>query len=228
MLANPPIGPRIRVDDLIGTRRVLTPGEEVTIGRAADFLVGDDDEFLHRTLLVLWFNGNAWMMRNIGSRLIVQIEPRGRDAFTQVSLGPGAEAPLLPGPSAVIFSTPDRTYELHIDVENAGNRAPGVRPGGIAAPATQGNWNPNSEQQELLALMAEPLARHHGVSDGELYSVKQLAQKLEWTEKKTNSKIERICASLANTGVVLDKPFAKSLARYAHANRHLFERRSRW
>lgn len=225
MLSKHPAGPRLRVDDLIGNQLLLSPGQEITIGRAGDFLVGDDDEFLHRTLLVLWFNGHGWMVRNIGSRLIVQIEPRGRDAYTQVSLGPGAEAPLLPGPSAAIFSTADRTYEVHIDVENAGNRAPDVRPGGIGAPDTQGNWNPNGEQQELLSAMAEPLARHHGVQDSDLYSVRELAKMLGWTEKKTNSKIERIVGSLANTGVVLDKPFAKSVARYAHANRHLFENR---
>ena len=38
---NAPRGPRLRIDDLIGGVKVISPGEEVIVGRAGDFRVGE-------------------------------------------------------------------------------------------------------------------------------------------------------------------------------------------
>ena len=51
---NAPQGPRLRIDDLIGGVMVMSPGQEVIVGRAGDFRVGEEDlspvSYTHLTL----------------------------------------------------------------------------------------------------------------------------------------------------------------------------------
>ena len=112
-------GPRLRIDDLIGGVRIVAPGEEVVVGRAGDFRVGEGDLTLHRHLFQLWYAGQGWMICNVGSHIPLRIELRGVKGFSRIDLGPRAVAAVPPGPSRITFETPECPYELYIDVENS-------------------------------------------------------------------------------------------------------------
>lgn len=211
--------PRLRIDDLIGSGRIITSDQELTVGRAADFVVGGDDEYLHRRLMVLWWSGHSWMVKNIGSKLVLYIEPRDRATFSQMQLGPGGELPLPAGPSVVVFSTTQRTYEIHVDVERLGpaeNRV--ADPVATGAPATVDSFKPTFEQRVLLTELAAPLLKYPALSDSEIPSVREVATRLGWTDKKVHQKIERMRNALLSSGIDLPKPYRVSLARYVYAH----------
>jgi hypothetical protein len=112
-----PVQPgQIIIDDLIGRRVALNQHQRITLGRAADFPVGEDDEFMHRRFLQFWADGTTWMVTNHGGRLTAGIHPRADTSFSEMRAGPGASLPLPLGESAVVFGTSDRTYELHLTV----------------------------------------------------------------------------------------------------------------
>lgn len=46
------------IDDLVGTKRAVRPGQTLTIGRLSEFVVGQDDTSLHRAFLQVWHSGS--------------------------------------------------------------------------------------------------------------------------------------------------------------------------
>lgn len=207
-------GSRLRLDDLIGNSAIIDTRREIIVGRAGTFVVGEDDEFLHRRLLHIWFSGSQWMVRNVGTRVHVDIEPRGGGSYSLVALGPGADAALSPGPSAVVFATTHRTYELHLDIVPDKFRGPSPSNHGTDATATVGRVSLNVEQEALVRLLTRPL-RQPGARDESVPTVAELAGMLGWTEKKTHSKIENLCRAVERTGTTMPRPLRVSLARYA-------------
>ena len=67
----------------------------------------------------------------------------------------------------------------------------------------------------MLKALAAPLIKNPGAHDGDLPTVRELAEQLGWTEKKTNQKIERLCQRLAQDGENVYKPYKNFLAHYA-------------
>lgn len=67
----------------------------------------------------------------------------------------------------------------------------------------------------MMEALAAPLLKNPGASDADLLSVKELAAYLNWTEKKTHQKIERLCQRLAQDGEEVYKPYRSFLAHYA-------------
>ena len=190
---------QLLVDDLVGHRIALNPGQQVTLGRASGFVVGEDDDYMHRLFLLFWDRDGAWMVSNRGTRLVARIVQQSRGAHSQLELSPGATAPLPLGESAVVFSTPSLTYELAVTVaqtlvtpENVGT--------GAFAKVTTGAFNPNEEQVALLKALAAPLLRAPGADDGEVPTVRQVAETLGWTQKKVNTKIDYLCSTLEKNG----------------------------
>ena len=70
---------QILIDDLIGNRVALNPGQRITLGRAAQFPLAADDEFMHRMFLQFWDADGTWMVTNLGTRITASIEPRAEN-----------------------------------------------------------------------------------------------------------------------------------------------------
>ena len=73
---------------------------------------------------------------------------------------------------------------------------------------------PNDEQEELLRLLASYLKKP-GSTDADIPSVREIAEELGWTEKKTNHKMDRLVDSLRADGEKAYKPYKTFLAHYA-------------
>ncbi|AWT25544.1 hypothetical protein Csp1_07350 [Corynebacterium provencense] len=211
------------VDDLVGQCVVLNPGQQLTTGRAAEFAVGDDDEFMHRKFLQFWSDGPTWTVTNHGSRISATVHPRGHNSFAQLLVGPGASHPLPPGLSSVVFATSLCTYELHLTVART------LQPPDPAPVAsddlTVGRFTPNTEQRLLLRALAQPLVDSPGAGMDRVPAVRDLERILGWSQKKVNTKIDYLCRTLeangvpgftARTGNAPARRFA--LARYAQEN----------
>lgn len=206
--------PPLRIDDLLGNRIILEAGQEAIVGRSGTFPVGTDDAFLHRSLFQLWYGGLGWMIANRGRHIPLDIEPRGSRSLTRIHLGPGAVTVMPAGPSAITFATPERHYEIHIDIPSTGISRP-TKMNASDGDITYARHIPNEEQRIMLDALAAPLIKNPGANDGDLPTVKELAEQLGWTEKKTNQKIERLCQRLAQDGENVYKPFKNFLAHYA-------------
>ncbi|MGP9724040.1 hypothetical protein ACT3SZ_08505 [Corynebacterium sp. AOP40-9SA-29] len=218
---------QVLIDDQIGHRVALRPGQSLTLGRAAEFPLGPDDEFMHRRFLQIWDSDGTWMITNCGKRLTANIQPRAHNSFSQSRLGPGASLPLPLGESAVVFATSVTTYELDLTVAAtlkppAGTAATGPAAG---APLTVGELIFNEEQVNLLRALAEPLVRRPGTDLSEVPTVKDLEQTLGWSQKKVNTKIDYLSKALEGSGVTGfsarngNAPTRRlALARYAQEN----------
>lgn len=213
MTSEPQIPP-LRIDDLLGNRVILEAGQEAVIGRAGTFPIGTDDAFLHRNLIQFWYGGVGWMIANRGRHIPLDIEPRGSRSLTRIHLGPGGVTAMPAGPSAITFSTPERQYEIHIDIPSTGI----ARPSKFSAAdgdVTNARHVPNEEQRIMMEALAAPLIHNPGAHDGDIPTVRELSAQLGWTEKKTNQKIERLCQRLAQDGEEVYKPYKNFLAHYA-------------
>ena len=206
--------PPLRIDDLLGNRVILEAGQEAIVGRSGTFPVGTDDVFLHRSLFQVWYGGLGWMIANRGRHIPLDIEPRGSRSLTRIHLGPGAVTVMPAGPSAITFTTPDRHYEIHIDIPSTGISRPSQL-NTFDGDITHARHIPNDDQRIMLDALAAPLIKNPGANDGDLPTVKELAEQLGWTEKKTNQKIERLCQRLAQDGENVYKPYKNFLAHYA-------------
>lgn len=196
-----PVQPgQIIIDDLVGRRVALNQHQRITLGRAADFPVGEDDEFMHRRFLQFWADGSTWMVTNHGGRLTAGIHPRADTSFSEMRVGPGASLPLPLGESAVVFGTSDRTYELHLTVART-LRPPEVGVPPVGGDSTIGQFMPNAEQTLLLQALAGPLVKNPGAGMDEVPSVRDLEGTLGWSQKKINTKIDYLCRTLENNGL---------------------------
>ena len=206
--------PPLRIDDLLGNRVILEAGQEAIVGRSGTFPVGTDDVFLHRSLFQVWYGGLGWMIANRGRHIPLDIEPRGSRSLTRIHLGPRAVTVMPAGPSAITFTTPERHYEIHIDIPSTGISRPSQL-NTFDGDITHARHIPNEDQRIMLDALAAPLIKNPGANDGDLPTVKELAEQLGWTEKKTNQKIERLCQRLAQDGENVYKPYKNFLAHYA-------------
>ena len=215
------------VDDLIGNRRVVRPGESLTIGRLSDFVVGAEDTSLHRNFLQVWSNGSQWYIKNIGSFVSASIQPRADKAYTAEKLPAGGRKILQPGVSSIYFSTPQMDYEIEVTV------AEGVKEPEYSFPPdgtfTANTFEPNAEQRELLRRLAQPLLDHpYKEPRIAVKPHEELAADLGWSSKKLERKIQYIADTLARLGVPEFQPGTKVtwrivLAEYAAQNPHLFK-----
>lgn len=188
------------IDDLIGNRTVLSPGQHATLGRTADILVGADDPTMHRRFLQVWEQQGAWQIENIGSLLSARLLAEEQNRQAALRLGPGAILPLPLGCVRVVFDTREMGYE--IKMITAGKPAP-PQPGELYNGTwTEAVFEPSSEQRMLLEALATPL-RNNPLAEPHVVvpSIEKLAAELGWTVRKTNQKMQRIVETLQAAGL---------------------------
>lgn len=188
--------PRIRVD-FAGEVLEALPGRELTVGRSGDLEI-DDNPYLHRDFLRFTFVDTMWWVHNIGSRLAANLTDAG--GLMRSTLAPGARLPLVFPRSLITFAAGETLYELIVDVtatpydpiHPVGNRSGEmtIAPGQFT-------------ESQLLAVLAlaEPVLRRAGSGSGEIPTSSAAAQRLGWTTKRFDKKIENVCDKLSVAGV---------------------------
>lgn len=172
--------------------------EPFTIGRDADFVVEDDNRFLHRQFLSLSSSQGVWLLANVGTQLTATVsDPEGRlEAF----LSPGAVLPLVFDETLVRFTAGPTSYELTIRLPD-----PAFVPSQIdendSGDTTVGRTVMTPDQLRLILALAEPALLGQARGGTALPSSGEAARRLGWTTTKFNRKLDNVCQKLAAQGV---------------------------
>lgn len=110
-------GGTVLLDDRDGQEMLLSPAHrQATIGRLADFVIGESDTHVHRHFLTVLNTGAGWALKNEGRFLSASVS---KDKDRGLALHPGDCILLVPGDTAVHFSTPKDAYEFYIRLRQA-------------------------------------------------------------------------------------------------------------
>jgi len=183
------------------TERRLSPTETCTIGRAADIIIDESNQMLHRVLAELAFRDRRWMIANIGRTISLVITDLDGASFAR--LAPGATVAVPFANTSVSFSAGRANYQLTlhqapVDDHDVAMPPPGYQSAVVTRTPTTLAFN--DEQFELLVALAGP--RIDGpITAADLPSNRQLAAQLGWTPAKLVRKLDHLCAKLARAGV---------------------------
>lgn len=169
-----------------------------TIGRDADFVIEDDNRFLHRRFLSLTARQGVWLLANVGDQLTATVaDAEGRlEAF----LAPGAVLPLVFDQTLVRFTAGPTTYEFTIRLA-APVFTVGVIDHAEAGDTTVGRVTMTPDQMRLVLALAEPALRGGGRAGTTMPSSSDAARRLGWKITKFNRKLDNVCHKLADSGV---------------------------
>ncbi|MBP3087782.1 hypothetical protein EML15_01260 [Corynebacterium sp. sy017] len=214
--------PRLYFDDLLGKKEFFTPPQDtvVTVGRGGTFRIGEDDQFLHRELMRFWYEDNTWYMKNVGTKIPVMVRPRTKRVYAGLTMGSGAIYPVPLGGSAVTFSTRERNYEFHFNlVLDKPQFAQPQSTEITGAETMDGNIKMRDEQIELLIALRSRFY-DSGADWSDAPSVEELEDKLGWSRKKIETKINHLYKTLEDRGVLRPTKHSSMskrliLARYA-------------
>ncbi len=180
-----------------GERFDLNPDQRFFIGREADLSV-DNNPYLHRRFLVLYFEGDMWWLSNLGSHLSASVSA-GDVGFSGV-VGPGARIPLVFGKTTIVFTAGPTTYEL--DVFSGSSEVDNVTaPYTDIGQTTVGVPKLTESQKVLIVVLAEQILRRDGTGASAIPSSAQAAGRLGWSLTKFNRKLDNVCDKLDQLGV---------------------------
>lgn len=174
------------------------PQHGLTIGRAGDLVLDEDNRFLHRVVIRLAELDGLWFLQNVGRHLAVDAADQERRL--EVVLGPRASLPLTTPRTTVRVSAGSTRYEFEVLVPIPAGRvpAPTRQPCGDH---TLGHLPLTPEQKLLIVALAEPTLRDGRAASLVLPTSAEAAQRLGWTITKFNRKLDNVCAKLSRHGV---------------------------
>ncbi|MDW3215458.1 MAG: hypothetical protein R8G01_15760 [Ilumatobacteraceae bacterium] len=172
--------------------------EPFTIGRDADFVIDDDNRFLHRQFLGLSTAQGVWLLANVGSQLTATVsDPEGRlEAF----VSPGAVLPLVFDRTLVRFTAGPTSYEFSIVLSEPAFVASQIDENDTGD-TTVGRTVMTPDQLRLILALAEPALLGQARGGTAMPSSGEAAQRLGWTTTKFNRKLDNVCQKLAAQGV---------------------------
>lgn len=196
-IADPAAGPGALLVEFCG-EVIAVDHSPFTIGRDADYVLDDDNRFLHRHFVNLAEHGTVWMLSNVGSQLTATVSDR--DGLLEAFLAPGAALPLVFDETIVRFTAGPTTYEFCVRLAD-----PAFQPSHIdqneAGDTTIGRITMTPDQLRLILALAEPALTGTGRAATTLPSSGEAASRLGWTTTRFNRKLDNVCQRLAKQGV---------------------------
>lgn len=189
--------------DFAGEIHVLTPGDELTFGRASgNDITIDSNPRLHRHFGHVSFRDGSWWLKNTGRRLPLSVLDQA--SRSRITLTSGRETSLSFRSCSVTFSAGSTSYELLIeialpdisDAELVDDLGPDVTIAGL----TIDQELLVGEQRIVAVALAESALRnpHDPIV---LPSNKSIAHRFDWPMTTFNRKLDRLCRKYARAGV---------------------------
>ncbi len=169
-----------------------------TIGRDADYVIDDDNRFLHRQFVSLSRQAGVWILTNVGNQLTATVSDA--DGLVEAFLAPGGLMPLVFSTTVVRFTAGPTTYEFNIRLADAAFVASRVDPDDVGD-TTIGRVTLTPDQIRLVLALAEPTLIGGGRAGTAMPSSADAATRLGWTTTKFNRKLDNVCQKLAGQGV---------------------------
>jgi hypothetical protein len=196
--------------DAGGTALVRFCGEDFTVATDRPFVIGregdlavDDNVYLHRRLLELTRANGFWLLTNVGSQLSATVTDG--QGLLQAWLAPGARLPIAFSHTVVWFSAGPTTYEVEILISDASfaltDSSSPVAEAGSVGPRTIGPAPFTRDQTLLILALTEHALRSGDRGRVSIPTNAQAAERLGWTIRKFNRKLDNVCAKLAGIGV---------------------------
>jgi hypothetical protein len=183
--------------DFAGEVLQARPGERLTVGRSGDLAI-DDNRYLHREFLAFEHQDPLWWVGNVGTRLAAYLTDE--HGLMRSTLAPGARLPLVFPLTLVTFAAGETLYEVIVSVPSTAYE-PQVRPSGDSGHTTITPGRFTESQLLAILALAEPVLRRTGSGAGEIPSTNAAAQRLGWTPKRFDKKLENVCDKLSAAGV---------------------------
>ncbi len=175
----------------------------LTIGRAGDVVLDDDNLSLHRRFLVLYRSGGRWWLRNTGSILTAEVVDG--DHRVKTALRPGG-CIALTGPVTVRATAGRTTYELSIGLHGSSAAPPDPGPGRDAGPdgagtVTVGRVELTDLQRLVVLALAEPVLRDPRPGPVRPATASEVTARLGWSARRFHKHLDATCRKLAQAGV---------------------------
>ena len=190
--------------DFVGERRHLAPGEELTFGRAADLVIDDGNQYLHRRLGRFLHHDGNWWVENLGSQIELEVVGGAGTVLSLPPQDPGgtpSAAPLSGGDAPVRFAVAGARYELSVSVPAPPPPARPDPPHDGAATLGYGRIDLTEEERLLLLSLADPVLRDVSAGPDTIPTNREAARRLGWTQPKFNRKLDYLCIRLTKAGV---------------------------
>ncbi len=181
-----------------GEQHRVPPDGWLTLGREGDVAL-DDNPYLHRQFLQVGSaDGLSWIINN-GHQLAATVSDS--EARVQAWLAPGARLPLVFEHTIVRFTAGRTTYEVDVHISEPVFSDPMGLPDSTGD-TTIGLVTFTRDQRLLIVALAEPMLRAGGRgTNATLPSSAEAADRLGWTIRRFNRKLDNVCEKLAKVGV---------------------------
>lgn len=183
--------------DFAGDLVELDGTASFVVGRDGDLAIADNP-YLHRQLLEFSLQHNIWWVTNIGSQTSATLNDLG--SAVHAWLAPGGRMPIVHGTTVISFTAGPTAYELLVTLEGAPSEFESTDPAGDGA-ATLGRLSLTDDQRLMLVVLAEGALRRGMSTMADIPSAATAAQRVGWTRKKFEKKIDNVCDRLAGVGV---------------------------
>ncbi len=177
----------------------LETSKEFVIGREGDLIL-DDNPYLHRRCLNLKYESSMWWLENVGTRLSATVsDVEGR---FQAWLAPESRIPIVFEMTRLLVTAGPTTYEINISTKypkfdtaiNSGNSS-------VDGTTTIGEVLLTPDQKLMLVALCEPLLRASHAMNGTIPTSAQGAERLSWSVKKFERKLDNVCQKFHLHGV---------------------------
>lgn len=173
------------------------PSRVFAIGRHADLQI-DDNPYLHRRFLEVSDRNGLWWLSNVGTQLPVTVSEASGSAMSWLT--PGGAMPLVFPHTVFRFTAGETSYEMnaHLDCPPYSTWR---GPNDSDENTTIGRVVLSGEQKLLVIALAEPMLRKGPGEVSSMPSRKECAQRLGWTLKKLDRKLDAVCQKLHRSNV---------------------------
>jgi hypothetical protein len=183
-----------------GTELTLEPGEVLTFGKEADLVIDAGDEYLHRQLGRIAYDGSAWWLTNCGDRIVISVEDANGPSFKQ--LAPGTRDVLSYGEFFVRFRTRVARYELEGSLaERNQPHEPTSAPDDDTRTGAWGEVALAPDERRLLAALAESRLEAGRNAQVALPANDVVQERLGIRATTYNRRLDHLCARFADAGV---------------------------
>jgi len=179
----------------LGESWTLTPEQSLSFGRDADLVV-DDNPYLHRIAGEFRHEAGAWVLENVGSRIVLTL--RGAGPLAATTVPPGQQVRLIDRSWSVSFTAGPTNYQLEGEVQVEGPLGIGTT---TASGSTQrfGVVDLTDDQRIAVVALAQRFLR--GELNPSVPSNKEIAGQLNWTSKAVQRKVDNLADKLTQAGV---------------------------
>ncbi len=167
------------------------------VGRDGDLAIADNP-YLHRRFLEFSRERDLWWVANVGSQTSATVNDPG--SAVHAWLAPGGRLPIVQGTTSIRFSAGPTDYELRLTLDGV------VEDVALAEPTTDGTETVGRirltpDQRMMLVVLAESALRYGMAGMADIPSASAASQRVGWTQKKFEKKIDNVCDRLAGLGV---------------------------